>query len=103
MRDERRAAQQSSAGDRRRLRGDERTRRIETSDVKVNTTGGVKVEDDGLGTWTVKATGETPTGKVTFSVGDFSTTVTVAYGTKDTAVWDFSDPKNFETANARFR
>lgn len=27
--------------------------------------------------------------------------MTVAYGTKDTAVWDFSDPENFETANAR--
>ncbi len=83
------------------LDADGQRARIETSDVKVSTTGGVEVEDDGLGTWTVKATGETPTGKITFTVGDLSTTVTVAYGTKDTAVWDFSDPENFETANAR--
>ena len=83
------------------LDADGQRARIETSDVKVSTTGGVEVEDDGLGTWTVKATGETPTGKITFTVGDLSTTVTVAYGTKDTGVWDFSDPENFETANAR--
>lgn len=83
------------------LDADGQRARIETSDAKVNTTGGVEVDDDDLGTWTVKATGETPTGKITFTVGDLSTTVTVAYGTKDTAVWDFSDPENFETANAR--
>lgn len=83
------------------LDADGQRARIETSDVKVSTTGGVEVENDGLATWTVKATAETPTGKITFTVGDLSTTVTVAYGTKDTAVWDFSNPENFETANAR--
>ena len=83
------------------LDADGQRARIETADVKVSTTGGVEVEDDGLAAWTVKATGETPTGKITFTVGDLCTTVTVAYGTKDTGVWDFSDPENFETANAR--
>ncbi|MCG7299589.1 phosphodiester glycosidase family protein [Brevibacterium sp. ACRRH] len=83
------------------LDGDGQQARIETSDVKVSTTGGVEVKDDGLGTWTVRATGKTTTGKVTFTVGDLSTSVPVAYGTKDSAVWDFSDPAAFEAANDR--
>lgn len=83
------------------LDGDGQQARIETSDVKVSTTGGVEVKDDGLGTWTVRATGKTTTGKVTFTVGDLSTSVPVAFGTKDSAVWDFSDPAAFETASDR--
>ena len=83
------------------LDGDGQQARIETSDVKVSTTGGVEVEDDGLGTWTVRATGKTATGKVTFTVGDLTTSVPVAFGTKDSAVWDFSDPAAFEAASDR--
>lgn len=83
------------------LDGDGQRARIETSDVKVSTTGGVEVKDDGLGTWTVRATGKTTTGKVTFTVGDLTTSVPVTFGTKDSAVWDFSNPEDFETDNAR--
>ena len=83
------------------LDGDGQQARIETSDVKVSTTGGVEVKDDGLGTWTVRATGKSATGKVTFTVGDLTTSVPVAFGTKDSAVWDFSDLAVFEAANDR--
>lgn len=83
------------------LDGDGQRARIETADVKVTTTGGVEVKDDGLGTWTVRATGKTTTGKVTFTVGDLTTSVPVTFGTKDSAVWDFSDPAAFETASDR--
>lgn len=83
------------------LDGDGQQARIETSDVKVSTTGGVEVDDDGLGTWTVRATGKTTTGKVTFTVGDLTTSVPVTFGTKDTALWDFSNPEDFETDSAR--
>lgn len=74
---------------------------VEAGDLEVEATDGFTVTDDGLGTWTVTATGEADTGSVTFSHGDLSTTVALTHGTEQVDVFDFADPSAFSADVAR--
>lgn len=75
--------------------------RIESADVEVEVEGGFTVTDDGLGTWQVRATGESESGTVTFRVGELSTTVALTFGTEVSEVLDLTDPSAFTTETAR--
>lgn len=75
--------------------------RIETADATVTATSGFSVQDDELGTWKVRATGEQETGSVTFAIGDLETVVPVSFGTREQTVLDFADPSAFTSAADR--
>ncbi|WP_193103863.1 phosphodiester glycosidase family protein [Brachybacterium sp. FME24] len=75
--------------------------RIEAGDVEVSVEGGFTVSDDGLGTWSLTATGDSETGSVTFTAGDLSTTVALTHGIEVQQVFDLSDPTAFSTDAAR--
>src|SRR5690625_3682125 len=75
--------------------------RLETADVEVDVDGGFEVTDDGLGTWTVTATGETESGSLTLTAADLSTTVALTHGTEEQQVFDFSDLSAFTDESDR--
>ena len=69
--------------------------RLETQDVEVSVEGGFEVADDGLGGWNITATGQTPTGTLTFRAAGLSTTVALTHGTEVQQVLDLSDLSAF--------
>lgn len=75
--------------------------RVETQDVEVAVEGGFEVTGDGLGSWSVTATGETPTGTLTFRAAGLETTVALTHGTEEQQVLDFSDLSAFSDAADR--
>ena len=75
--------------------------RLEARDVDVEVEGGFEVADDGLGTWTVTATGQSETGSLTLSAAGLSTTVALTHGTEEVEVVDFSDLSAFSDASDR--
>ncbi|WP_341854037.1 phosphodiester glycosidase family protein [Brachybacterium sp. GPGPB12] len=62
---------------------DGRRARIETADVEATTSDGFEVTDDGLGSWSVRATGEVATGTLTLRAAGLSTTVPLTHGTEE--------------------
>ncbi|MGO2037590.1 MAG: phosphodiester glycosidase family protein [Brevibacterium sp.] len=69
---------------------------IEPSDIDIETTDGLTVEEDeGSGELIVTAEAEAPTGSITLKVGKASTTIPVTVGTETSEVLDFSDLSAF--------
>ncbi len=75
--------------------------RVESADVKVSSSSGFEVTDDGLGTWTVRGTGKAETGTVTLKHGSLETTVSLTFGTETKKIFDLSDLSAFTTDSAR--
>lgn len=80
---------------------DGRRARIETADVEATVSDGFEVTDDGLGSWSVRATGEAATGTLTLRAAGLSTTVPLTHGTEEQQVLDFSDLSAFSDDAAR--
>ena len=75
--------------------------RVETRDVEVSVEGGFEVADDGLGGWSVTATGESEAGTLTLRAAGLETTVALTHGTEEQQVLDFSDLSGFSDDSAR--
>ncbi|MFC7374640.1 MULTISPECIES: phosphodiester glycosidase family protein [unclassified Brachybacterium] len=83
------------------LDSDGQRARIETGDAEIDVEGDFEVAADGVGSWSVRATGDSGSGAVTFTAGGLSTTVALTQGTETQPVFDLTDPAAFSTATAR--